>query len=82
MRAILLSGGLSVLCSLLGTRVAIGWFVRHGFGQPIRDDGPTTHHVKRGTPTLGGLVILLSTLTGYLAATLLTGSRPRRARGW
>ena len=81
MRAILLSGGLSVVCSLLGTRVAIGWFVRHGFGQPIRDDGPTTHHVKRGTPTLGGLVILLSTLTGYLAATLLTGSRPT-ASAW
>ena len=33
--------------------------VRQGKGQPIRDDGPTTHHVKRGTPTLGGLVILL-----------------------
>ena len=70
MRAILLSGGLAVVCSLLGTRVAIGWFTRHGFGQPIRDDGPTTHHVKRGTPTMGGLVILLSATAAYLVATI------------
>ncbi len=76
MRAILLSGGLAVVCSLLGTWVAIGWFTRHGFGQPIRDDGPTTHHVKRGTPTMGGLVILLSATVAYLMATLLTGGQP------
>ncbi|GAA0933487.1 phospho-N-acetylmuramoyl-pentapeptide-transferase [Kribbella koreensis] len=76
MRAVLLSGALAVICSLLGTRIAIGWFVRHGFGQPIRHDGPTTHHVKRGTPTMGGLVILLSAAAAYLAATILTGGRP------
>jgi phospho-N-acetylmuramoyl-pentapeptide-transferase len=76
MRAILLSGGLAVICSLLGTWAAIGWFTRHGFGQPIRDDGPTTHHVKRGTPTMGGLVILASATTAYLMATILTGGRP------
>ncbi|WP_151083114.1 phospho-N-acetylmuramoyl-pentapeptide-transferase [Nocardioides cynanchi] len=81
MRAILLSGGLAVLFSLLGTRAAIGWFVRHGFGQPIRDDGPTTHHVKRGTPTMGGLVILVSATTAYLAATLATGGLPS-ASAW
>ena len=76
MRAILLSGGLALVCSLLGTRFAIGWFARHGLGQPIRDDGPTTHHVKRGTPTMGGLVILASATAAYLMATLLTGSVP------
>ena len=76
MRAILLSGALAVSCSLLGTWAAIGWFTRHGFGQPIRDDGPTTHHVKRGTPTMGGLVILTSATAAYLTATFLTGGRP------
>lgn len=81
MRAILIGSGLALLFSLLGTRLAIGWFSRHGFGQPIRDDGPTTHHVKRGTPTLGGLVILVSATAGYLAATLLTGGRPS-ASAW
>jgi phospho-N-acetylmuramoyl-pentapeptide-transferase len=81
MRAVVLSSGLAVICSLLGTRLAIGWFTRHGFGQPIRDDGPTTHHVKRGTPTMGGLVILLSATVAYLVATLLTGGLPS-ASAW
>ncbi|CAN5650129.1 phospho-N-acetylmuramoyl-pentapeptide-transferase [soil metagenome] len=76
MLAILLGTGLAVIGSLLGTRLAIGWFTRHGFGQPIRDDGPTTHHVKRGTPTMGGLVILSTSTLAYLVATILTGGRP------
>jgi phospho-N-acetylmuramoyl-pentapeptide-transferase len=80
-RAILLSGGLAVVCSLLGTWVAIGWFTRHGFGQPIRDDGPATHHVKRGTPTMGGLVVLASATAAYLMATVLTGGQPS-ASAW
>ena len=32
--------------------------VRQGKGQPIREDGPQTHLAKRGTPTMGGLMIL------------------------
>ncbi|WP_028473057.1 phospho-N-acetylmuramoyl-pentapeptide-transferase [Nocardioides alkalitolerans] len=81
MRALLLSGGLAAVLSLFGTRVAIGWFVRHGFGQPIRDDGPTTHHVKRGTPTMGGIAIVLSAVAAYLVATLATGRTPS-ASAW
>ncbi len=76
MVALLLSGGLAAVFSLLGTSFAIGWFTRHGFGQPIRDDGPTTHHVKRGTPTMGGLVILVSATAAYFVATLVTGVGP------
>jgi phospho-N-acetylmuramoyl-pentapeptide-transferase len=39
----------------------IGWLrVRQGKGQPIRSDGPQTHLAKRGTPTMGGLMILTS----------------------
>ena len=29
-------------------------------GQPIRSDGPETHFKKAGTPTMGGLMILIS----------------------
>ncbi|MDP3968647.1 MAG: phospho-N-acetylmuramoyl-pentapeptide-transferase [Nocardioides sp.] len=76
MRAILLAGGLSLVFTLLGTRVAIGMLVKRGYGQLIRDDGPTTHHVKRGTPTMGGLVIILSSVVAYFAAKLLTGTTP------
>ena len=39
----------------------IGWLrVRQGKGQPIRADGPQSHLAKRGTPTMGGLMILTS----------------------
>jgi phospho-N-acetylmuramoyl-pentapeptide-transferase len=76
MRAILLGGGLALLVSLLGTRVAIRAFTKLGYGQEIRDDGPTTHHTKRGTPTMGGVAIILATLIGYFAAKLITLDLP------
>ncbi|WP_166042408.1 phospho-N-acetylmuramoyl-pentapeptide-transferase [Sphingosinicella sp. YJ22] len=51
---------------LIGPRF-IGWLrVRQGKGQPIRDDGPLTHLAKRGTPTMGGLMILTSVLVAML----------------
>jgi phospho-N-acetylmuramoyl-pentapeptide-transferase len=76
MRAVLLGGGLALLISLLGTRVAIKVFTNWGYGQEIRDDGPTTHHTKRGTPTMGGVVIIAATVMGYFAAKLITQSMP------
>ena len=76
MRAVLLGGGIALLISLLGTRFAIRQFTRLGYGQPIRDDGPTTHHTKRGTPTMGGGVIILASVVAYFAAKLITWSEP------
>jgi phospho-N-acetylmuramoyl-pentapeptide-transferase len=76
MRAVLLGGGIALLISLLGTRVAIRQFTRLGYGQPIRDDGPTTHHTKRGTPTMGGGVIVLASVVGYFVAKLITWTEP------
>jgi phospho-N-acetylmuramoyl-pentapeptide-transferase len=75
-RAILLGGGLALLISLLGTRVAIRAFTNLGYGQEIRDDGPTTHHTKRGTPTMGGVVIVAATVLGYFLAKLITLDAP------
>jgi phospho-N-acetylmuramoyl-pentapeptide-transferase len=74
--AILIGGGLALLVSLLGTRVAINVLTEHGYGQEIRDDGPTTHHTKRGTPTMGGVVIILATLIGYAGSKLITQDAP------
>jgi phospho-N-acetylmuramoyl-pentapeptide-transferase len=50
--------------------------VSKGYGQLIRDDGPTSHHTKRGTPTMGGLVIISSVLLAYLASHLITWTEP------
>jgi phospho-N-acetylmuramoyl-pentapeptide-transferase len=76
MRAILLAGGLSLIFTLLGTRFAIRVLTTKGYGQLIRDDGPTTHHTKRGTPTMGGLVIIASVVLAYFAAKLITRDVP------
>jgi phospho-N-acetylmuramoyl-pentapeptide-transferase len=76
MRAVLLGGGIALLISLLGTRFAIRQFTRLGYGQEIRDDGPMTHHTKRGTPTMGGLVIILAAVVAYFAAKLITWTEP------
>ncbi|ATW04162.1 phospho-N-acetylmuramoyl-pentapeptide-transferase [Sphingopyxis sp. BSNA05] len=40
--------------------------MRQGKGQPIREDGPITHLKKAGTPTMGGLMILISVVTSLL----------------
>jgi phospho-N-acetylmuramoyl-pentapeptide-transferase len=37
------------------------------FGQHIREEGPEGHHVKAGTPTMGGIVIVAGTVAGYVA---------------
>ena len=40
--------------------------LKQGKGQPIRSDGPQTHLVKKGTPTMGGLMILSGLVVGTL----------------
>ncbi len=71
MRGVLVASAVALVISLLGTPIAIRMLVRRGYGQLIRDDGPTTHQTKRGTPTMGGSVIILAVLVGYLAAHLV-----------
>jgi phospho-N-acetylmuramoyl-pentapeptide-transferase len=75
MRAILIAAGVSLAVSLAGTPLVIRYFRARGFGQLIRDDGPRAHLAKRGTPTMGGIAIIVSGLTGYFVATLSIGPR-------
>ncbi len=78
MKAILLSGTCALMVSLLITRWAIPQFAAWGLGQLIREDGPRTHHLKHGTPTMGGAVIVISVVIGYAFAKLLTWDLPSR----
>ncbi|MFF1879347.1 phospho-N-acetylmuramoyl-pentapeptide-transferase [Leifsonia sp. NPDC058230] len=73
MRALLTSGALSMAFTLFLTPVFIKLFKKLQWGQFIRDDGPQSHHAKRGTATMGGIIIILGTLVGYFVALLLTG---------
>jgi phospho-N-acetylmuramoyl-pentapeptide-transferase len=66
MLSLMESGGVGFLCALLLTPLWIRFLTKRSLGQRIREDGPTTHHVKAGTPTMGGVIIVLSAVTGYL----------------
>ncbi len=58
------AGGATATALIIGLLIGpkfIGWLrIRQGKGQPIRIDGPQSHLSKRGTPTMGGLMILTS----------------------
>lgn len=68
MKTILIAALVSLVTSVLCTPLVVAFFRRRGFGQEIRTDGPQTHLVKRGTPTMGGVAIIGSTLVGYVVA--------------
>lgn len=72
MKNILMAGALSMLGTLVGTRWFIVFLAKRGYGQFIRDDGPTTHASKKGTPTMGGAVIIVSVVVSYFLAHLIT----------
>ncbi len=55
-----------VIGLIIGPRFINMLRVRQGKGQPIRADGPQSHLAKRGTPTMGGLMILISLVISML----------------
>lgn len=65
---------MSLFFSLFLTPLFIRLFEKIGWGQFIRQDGPKSHFVKRGTPTMGGIVIILSVVVGYFGAHLVEGA--------
>lgn len=73
MSEILVAGAFAFFLSLFGTPVLIRVLARRGYGQIIRDDGPSSHHTKRGTPTMGGIIIIFSSLAGFFLSHAITG---------
>ncbi len=74
-KEILVAGSVATILSLFLTPAFIRFLARRQYGQNIREDGPTTHHVKRGTPTMGGVVLIFAAITGYFASHLIDGVR-------
>ena len=66
MRQILIAAAVGLTVTLLGTPIAIRLFRVWGWGQRIREDGPHTHLEKMGTPTMGGTVMILAIVAGYV----------------
>jgi phospho-N-acetylmuramoyl-pentapeptide-transferase len=65
----------ALAAGLVGTPLAIRTFRRRGLGQLIQVDLPDAHQTKRGTPTLGGTVIIVGAVAGYLLVHLLSRGR-------
>lgn len=65
---ILIAAAVSFLLVLVGTPLAIRILRRRSIGQFVREDGPKAHFVKKGTPTMGGIVIVLGAVAGYFVA--------------
>jgi phospho-N-acetylmuramoyl-pentapeptide-transferase len=74
-KTILIAAVVSLLASILCTPLVVAFFRRRGFGQEIRSDGPRSHLVKRGTPTMGGVSIIGSTVLGYIVAHVIIAIR-------
>lgn len=75
MRPVLAAAITSMVLSLLLTPVVIRYFRQRGYGQWIREDGPQGHVIKTGTPTMGGVAIIVAGVVGYFTGTLIFGPR-------
>lgn len=67
--AVAIAGAISVV----GTRLLITFLRKHSIGQPIRQDGPQGHVKKAGTPTMGGVAIVVGAAAGYVVSDLYNG---------
>lgn len=65
MLGLLVSGGVALWVAILFTPFLIRYFRKRQMGQHIREDGPATHIVKAGTPTMGGIAIVGAVVAGY-----------------
>jgi phospho-N-acetylmuramoyl-pentapeptide-transferase len=70
MQSILLATAIALVVGLTLTPWVIDVFRARGIGELIREDGPATHFVKHGTPTMGGLVLIAAATLGYAGAHL------------
>src|ERR1700716_146946 len=66
----ILFGGTAALliCIFLSPRF-IEFLRKREFGQHIREDGPQGHHLKAGTPTMGGVILFLAVGVAFLILT-------------
>ncbi len=65
LRGILAAMTALAIALLIGPAM-IGWLSRYQIGQRVRSDGPQTHLTKAGTPTMGGVLILVAMTLGTL----------------
>lgn len=73
MIGLLIGALLGLILTMIGTPLFIRLLVKRGYGQIVRDDGPTSHATKRGTPTMGGTVIVFNLVLVYFVTHWILG---------
>jgi len=76
MYALLLAVLIAAAFTLVFTPLFARLFKRIGWGQYINADGPKTHEMKKGTPTMGGIVFIVGAVIGYFCGHWAAGDRP------
>ncbi|MQM24390.1 phospho-N-acetylmuramoyl-pentapeptide-transferase [Glycomyces albidus] len=76
MRAVIVAAFVAFALTMALTPLAAKLFRRLKAGQPIRSDGPQTHLAKAGTPTMGGVVFIFTTVLAYIAGHLVLMALP------
>ena len=66
MKTLIISVLVSFAAALISGRFIIPALRKHKAGQHIREDGPLDHKKKEGTPTMGGVIIMIGTLAAML----------------
>jgi phospho-N-acetylmuramoyl-pentapeptide-transferase len=84
MRLVVISATIATIVALIGTPLLIRYLSRHGYSQAIRESSEGTnypsHEGKRGTPSMGGLAIVIAVVVGYFGTHLIVW-RPVSASG-
>ena len=75
MNTILLGAAISLIIGLIITPILIPFLRRLKFGQSIREEGPSWHQKKSGTPTMGGISIILAVAVASFAGAMLNSGR-------
>lgn len=79
MLSLMVAGGLALWLAGVLTPLLVRRLKARRIGQHIREDGPATHSTKAGTPTMGGIVIVLAVVLGFLLAHIGTAVGLSRA---
>jgi phospho-N-acetylmuramoyl-pentapeptide-transferase len=72
MARVLVAALVAMIISILAGPTFINFLRRNEFGQQIRAEGPEHHQFKQGTPTMGGLLIILAAAVAFLSTSAYT----------
>ncbi|HJX78219.1 phospho-N-acetylmuramoyl-pentapeptide-transferase [Glutamicibacter sp.] len=81
MIALILGAGIALVLTMVAMPLYIRLLTKKQYGQVVRDDGPNSHAVKSGTPTMGGVVFILAVFVAYFLTHGILGLMGRTSSG-